>query len=258
MEPMISASTGGGLPGNHGGRDRSLGDKHPLAHAAAEHVGGDEPLAAALGLHLEEGPVISTPLARARSLASGVSTARGPSTSRWPARAASRTTFSVTAPRSIRRAGGSAEPFTAVWPLVPCAPGSAEDTDIEGQAVNRRGLWGLRALRVLGDGQPESLPASAQILAGLRVQVQQPGHESRQLLVRRKVNRFGDRKTFRRHVGSLPAGPPHPAAIELCPNGSWCLLPARACPGLAGRPAGWTRPGMRVPGRPAPARASVR
>src|SRR6202035_5880117 len=65
---------------------------------------------------------ISTPLARARSLASGVSTAPGPSTNRSPARAASRTIFSVTAPRSMRRAGGPAEPFTTVRPLGPSVP----------------------------------------------------------------------------------------------------------------------------------------
>src|ERR1700683_299187 len=114
-----------------GGRDRSLGDQHAFTHAGAQHVEGDEPLAAAFGLYLEEGPAgqpgqaaggphasdhrrgqhqrsleISTPLAPARSLASGVSTARAPSTSRSPARAASLITFSVTAPRSTRRTGG--------------------------------------------------------------------------------------------------------------------------------------------------------
>src|SRR5271163_1653081 len=132
------------LTGEPRGRDRALGDQHPLAHAAAKHVERDQPRSGALGLHLEERAAgqaghaagrphasdhrrgqhqrsleISTPLARARSLASGVSTAPGPSTSRSPARAASRTTFSVTAPRSIRRAGCPAEPFTAVRPLDP-------------------------------------------------------------------------------------------------------------------------------------------
>src|SRR5579863_1946376 len=135
------------------GRDRALGDQDPLAHAAAEHVERDQALPAALGLHLEERAAgqaghaagrphasdhrrgqhqrsleISTPLARARSLASGVSTAPGPRTSRSPARAASRTTFSVTAPRSMRRAGAPAGPFTAVRPLdsrVPLAPDAA-------------------------------------------------------------------------------------------------------------------------------------
>src|SRR5579863_5973126 len=148
---------GGRLAGEPGGGDRSLRDQHPLAHAAAEYVERDQPLAAlsvpGLDLHLEEraagqaghapgGPhasdhrrgqhqrslEISTPLARARSLASGVSTAPGPSTSRSPARAASRTTFSVTAPRSMRRAGAPAGPFTAVRPLdsrVPLAPDAA-------------------------------------------------------------------------------------------------------------------------------------
>src|SRR5580700_219241 len=95
------------LAGKPRGRHRTLGDEHPLAHAAAEHVERDQPLPAALGLHLEERTAgqaghaagrphasdhrrgqhqrsleISTPVTRARSLASGVSTALGPSTSR--------------------------------------------------------------------------------------------------------------------------------------------------------------------------------
>src|SRR5580700_1436036 len=148
------------LAGEPRGRDRALGDQHPLAHAAAEHVERDQPLPAlsipGLDLHLEERAAgqacypagrphasdhrrgqhqrsleISTPLARARSLASGVSTAPGPSTSRSPARAASRTTFSVTAPRSMRRVGGPAEPFTAVRPLGPGVPLSPDTAGTE-------------------------------------------------------------------------------------------------------------------------------
>src|SRR5262249_18251546 len=117
------------LAGEPGRRDRSLGNEHALAHAAAEHVEGDHPLAGAVCFHLEEGTVgqfgqpargpdapdhrcgqhqrslsICTPLARARSLASGVSTAPRPSTSRCPARAAWLIMASVTAPRSMRRA----------------------------------------------------------------------------------------------------------------------------------------------------------
>src|SRR6201987_4392832 len=49
------------LAGEPRGRDRALGDQHPLAHAAAEHAEGDAQLAAlsipGLHLHLEEGPV---------------------------------------------------------------------------------------------------------------------------------------------------------------------------------------------------------
>src|SRR5580692_8868147 len=143
------------LAGEPRGRDRALGDQDPLAHAAAEHVERDHALPAALGLHLEERAAgqaghaagrphasdhrrgqhqrsleISTPLARARSLASGVSTAPGPSTSRSPARAASRTTFSVTAPRSMRRADGPAEPFTADRPLAPLLPDTVETGEV--------------------------------------------------------------------------------------------------------------------------------
>src|SRR6201986_1221168 len=118
------------LAGEPGRRDRALGDERALAHPAAEHVEGDHPLARAVGLHLEEGAVgqfgqpargpdapdhgcgqhqrsfsIGTPLARARSAASGVSTAPRPSPSRWPLRAAALITASVTAPRSMRRTG---------------------------------------------------------------------------------------------------------------------------------------------------------
>src|ERR1700758_5638799 len=45
------------LAGEPGGRDRPLGDQHAFPDAAAEHVEGDEPLAGALGLHLEKGAV---------------------------------------------------------------------------------------------------------------------------------------------------------------------------------------------------------
>src|SRR6516225_11627920 len=118
------------LAGEPGGGDRALRDENALAHAAAQHVEGHQPGAGALGLHFQEGPVrylrqpaggpnvaddgrgkhqrsftISTPAARARSRASGVSTARRPSTRRAPAWAASRTTASVTAPFSTRWAG---------------------------------------------------------------------------------------------------------------------------------------------------------
>src|SRR5690242_4111881 len=123
------------LAGEPGRRHRALDDEHALSHPAAEHVEGDEPLAAAFGLHFEEGAVgqlgqaargpdvpdhrcgqhqrsfsIGTPLARARSLASGVSTAPRPSTSRSPACAAALTTRSVTAPRSMRRTAADSPP----------------------------------------------------------------------------------------------------------------------------------------------------
>src|SRR5262245_29756389 len=113
--------------GQPAGRDRALGDEHPLALPAAEHVEGDQPVARTGHLDLEErtarqsvdplgGPDVAndnclqhhrsfstgTPSARALSLASGVSTARGPSTSRAPARAAAITARSVTAPLSTR------------------------------------------------------------------------------------------------------------------------------------------------------------
>src|SRR6266496_1842512 len=122
------------LAGEPRRRDRALRDQHPFAHPAAEHVERDETLAAALRLHLKEGPVrdlrqpaggpdvaghlrgkhqrslsISTPATRARSRASGVSTARRPSTSRAPDRSASLTAASVTAPLSMR-CDGRAEP----------------------------------------------------------------------------------------------------------------------------------------------------
>src|SRR5580700_8820174 len=42
------------LAGEPRGGDRALDDQHPLTHAAAEHVERDQPLPAALGLHLEE------------------------------------------------------------------------------------------------------------------------------------------------------------------------------------------------------------
>src|SRR5215472_12117729 len=118
------------LAGEPRRRDRALCDQHPFTHPAAEHVERDETLAGALRLHLKEGAVrdlrqptggpdvaghlrgkhqrslsISTPTARARSRASGVSTARRPSTSLAPARAAWRTIASVTAPLSTRCAG---------------------------------------------------------------------------------------------------------------------------------------------------------
>src|SRR5215471_18919719 len=121
--PLLGPAPAGRLAREPRRRDRALRDQHPLAHPAAEHVERDETLAGALGLHLQEGPVrdlrqpaggpdvaghlrgkhqrslsISTPAARARSRASGVSTARRPSTSRVPARAAWRTIASVTAP----------------------------------------------------------------------------------------------------------------------------------------------------------------
>src|SRR5581483_4085788 len=125
------------LAGKPGRRDRALGDQHPFPHPAAEHVERHQPGAAALGFDLQEravrdlrqppgGPdvphhrcrqhqrslVISTPAARALSLASGVSTARRPSTSRAPALAAETTIASVTAPFSTRWLGCT-EPGTA-------------------------------------------------------------------------------------------------------------------------------------------------
>src|SRR5580704_10938268 len=162
------------------GGDRALGDQHPFAHAAAEHVERDQPLPAALGLHFKKGTAgqaghaagrpyasdhrrgqhqrsleISTPLARARSLASGVSTAPGPSTSRSPARAASRTAFSVTAPRSTRRAGRPAEPFRAVRPLDPLPPGAGADgargvCEYDGTASRNRFRPARRSSRACG------------------------------------------------------------------------------------------------------------
>src|SRR5262249_11997302 len=127
------------------GRDRAWSHQHRLAPPAAEHVERDETLAGPLRLDLEEGPVrdlrqptggpdvaghsrgkhqrslsISTPAARARSRASGVSTARRPSTSRAPARAAPATMASVTAPFSIRCAGRTAPcPSAAPSPTHP-------------------------------------------------------------------------------------------------------------------------------------------
>src|SRR5579864_7493706 len=148
------------LAGEPGGRDRPLGDQHALPGTAAEHVEGDEPLAGALGLHLEEGAAgqflqparrpdvsdhgrgqhqrsftISTPLARARSLASGVSTAPRPSTSRSPARAACLTSASVTAPLSTRRTGApdGAEAGVAT------DPGVAAGARVTGRAEGTRG-----------------------------------------------------------------------------------------------------------------------
>src|SRR5690348_17890342 len=118
------------LAGEPRGGDRALRDQDALAHAAAEHVERHQPGARAFGLHLQEGPVrylrqpaggpdisdhrrgkhqrsftISTPAARARSRASGVSTARRPSTSLAPALAAAATMASVTAPFSTRWLG---------------------------------------------------------------------------------------------------------------------------------------------------------
>ena len=135
-EPMISASSGGCSGPKKRGRHRSRGDEDALAHAASEHVEGDQ-LRALVGAHLEQGPLgsassrrvahtepvtvalsISAPVrsrspGRAPSRAPGASTPRpAPSTSRAPAAAASSTVRSVTAPRSMRRdrAGGSPAP----------------------------------------------------------------------------------------------------------------------------------------------------
>src|SRR5215469_1650006 len=110
-------------------RDRTLDDEHSLALANAEDVKGDQALARAGHLDLQEratgqsvdplgGPdvpydnslqhhrslSIGTPSDSARSRASGVSTARRPRTSRSPALAAACTARSVTAPVSIRNA----------------------------------------------------------------------------------------------------------------------------------------------------------
>src|SRR5215472_797823 len=125
------------LAGEPGGGNRALRNEDTLAHAAAQHVECHQPGSRALGLHFQEGPVrylrqpasgpdvsdhhrgkhqrsftISTPVARARSRASGVSTARRPSTSRAPARADAATIASVTAPFSTRWLG-CADPGTA-------------------------------------------------------------------------------------------------------------------------------------------------
>src|ERR1700722_20060484 len=67
-------------------------------------------------------------------------------------------------------------------------------------ATGGRGGRGLRWLRVEGDGKPDPLPARPQVLTSLRVQVKQPGHEGRQVLVRGKVNRFADGEVLRQHV----------------------------------------------------------
>src|SRR6516165_2300185 len=123
--------------GEPGGGDRALRNEDTLTHAAAQHVERHQPGSRALGLHFQEGPVrylrqpaggpdvsdhhrgkhqrsftISTPVARARSRASGVSTARRPSTSRAPARADAATIASVTAPFSMRWLGWADPPAT--------------------------------------------------------------------------------------------------------------------------------------------------
>src|SRR5882724_4433460 len=108
--------------------DRAGGDQHALAHAAAQHVEGDESGAlAVLDLDFQQGAArdllqalggphvadddcalhghslsISTPSCRALSRASGVNTTPLPTTSFLPALAAAMTFFSVTMPSSIR------------------------------------------------------------------------------------------------------------------------------------------------------------
>ena len=55
-------------------------------------------------------------------------------------------------------------------------------------------------MRALRGGEPEPFPSRAQVGAGLRFEVQQPGYKGRKILIRGKVNRFSNRKTFRQHV----------------------------------------------------------
>src|SRR5580700_5042811 len=121
------------LAGEPRGRDRALGDQDPLAHAAAEHVERDHALPAALGLHLEERAAGQAGHAAGRPHASDHRRGqhqRSLEISTPLARAPSRTTFSVTAPRSMRRADGPAEPFTADRPLAPLLPDTVETGEV--------------------------------------------------------------------------------------------------------------------------------
>src|SRR5207247_5128744 len=57
-----------------------------------------------------------------------------------------------------------------------------------------RDRWGLRAC------QPEPFTTRPELLTLGGIQVQKPFHERRQVLVGRKVNRFGHRQTLWQHV----------------------------------------------------------